>query len=100
MQGVPTQELYSRAYQSTPYLVFGHALGFLCLLQGGYWSARLSKDKPLLTAALAGGLLAAFSLLTNFLPYEFPIPLWSRIASVVESVPAFWFGALWWQRAA
>jgi hypothetical protein len=99
-QGVPTQELYSRAYQSTPYLLFAHTLGFLCLLPGGYWSARLSKDKPLLTASLAGCLLAAFTLSTNLIPYELPISLWSRIASVVESVPAFWLGALWWRRAA
>lgn len=99
-QGVPTQELYSRAYQSTPYLAFAHALGFLCLVPGGYWSARLSKSKPLLTAVLAGCLVAAFTLLTNLIPYELPIPLWSRIASVVSAVPAFWLGALWWQRAA
>ena len=99
-QGVPIQELYSRAYQSTPYLAFAHAFGFLCLVPGGYWSARLSITKPLLTAVLAGSLVTAFSLSTNLLPYELPIPLWSRIVSVVSSVPAFCLGALWWQRAA
>ena len=100
LQGVPTQDLYVKAYQSTSYLAFAHIVGFLCLIPGGYWSARLSPNKPLLAALLAGGIVAAFTATTNLIPYELPIPLWSRITSVVAAIPAFGLGAAWWRRAA
>jgi hypothetical protein len=100
LQGVPTQDLYVKAHQSTSYLAFAHVVGFLCLIPGGYWSARLSPHKPLLTALLAGGIVAAFTATANLIPYELPIPLWSRITSVVTAFPAFALGAAWRQRAA
>lgn len=99
-QGVPTQGLYARVYESMPYLVYAHALGFLCLVPGGYWSARFSSTSPVRSALLSGGLVAAFALLSNLMPYELPTPLWSRIVSAASPVPAFWLGALWWQGVA
>ena len=100
LQGVPTQDLYAKAYQSTTYLAFAHSIGFLCMLPGGYWSARLSPTKPLLPALLAGGIVAMLAAAANLMPYELPIPLWSRITSVIAAVPAFALGAAWWRRAA
>lgn len=99
-QGVPTQALYAQVCESTPYLVFAQSLGFLCLVPGGYWSARFCSTSPVRTALLSGCLVAAFALLSNLMPYELPTPLWSRIASAVLPVPAFCLGALWWQGTA
>jgi hypothetical protein len=98
-QGVPTQELYSRAYQSNPYLIFAHVVGLVCLVPGGYWTARLSGKAPFLNASLAGFLVSAFALTQNLVPYNLPIPFWSRIASAAIPIPAFLLGALCWRRA-
>ena len=97
-QGVPTQELYSRAYQSNSYLIFAHIVGLVCLLPGGFWTARLSRERPLFNALLAGLLISALALTQNLAPYNLPIPLWSRIASAVIPIPAFLLGAFWWRR--
>jgi len=98
-QGVPTQELYTRAYKSNSYLIFAHAVGLVCLLPGGYWTARLSRERPFLNALLAGILVSALALIQNLVPYNLPIPFWSRIASAVIPIPTFLLGALWWRRA-
>jgi hypothetical protein len=97
-QGVPTQELYSRAYQSNFYLIFAHVVGLGCLVPGGYWTARLSREGPFRNAWLAGLLISVFSLAQNLVPYNLPIPFWSRIVSVAIPIPAFLLGALWWRR--
>jgi len=99
-QGVPGKDAYARAYESTSYLVFAHFVGFLCLIPGGLWAAKLSASSHVRNAVSGGVLVAAFALLTNFLPYYLPIPLWSRIASVLLPVPAFVVGALLQRRAA
>jgi len=99
-QGVAPQELYVRAYQSTGYLLFAHAVAFLCCAPGGYWSARLGPARPYLNAALAGSIVSALALSANLMPYDLPIPLWSRIASVVIPLPAFLLGARWQRRGA
>jgi hypothetical protein len=100
LQRVPAQEIYAKAYQSTAYLVFAHVVGFMCLLPGGYWSARLSPSKPRLAALFAGCIVAVLSGAAFFMPFELTVPFWSRVTSVVAAVPAFAFGAAWWQRAA
>jgi hypothetical protein len=97
-QGVPAHELYVRAYQSTTYLVFAHFLGFLCSLPGGYWSARLDRTRNYGNALFAGSLVSGLALLQFCIPYELPIPYWSRVASIVLPLPAFFLGAVWWQR--
>jgi hypothetical protein len=98
-QGVPTQELYVRAYAATGYLAFAHLLGFLSLVPGGYWSVKLSPDDSSSAALVAGALVAVLSLLGNLIPYDTPVPYWSRIASVVLPIPAFMLGAWWRNRA-
>ncbi len=100
LSGVPANDAYSRAYESTPYLLFAHALGFACLVPGGSWAAKLSYHAPVRNALLAGLLVALFTLLSNFVPYYLPIPWWSRLASVAAPVPAFLLGALLQRRAA
>jgi hypothetical protein len=96
--GVPAQEIYSRAYQSTGYLIFAHLLGLICLVPGGYWTARFSTERQLGNAVFAGILLSLFSLLQTFVPYNTPIPLWSQLASVLIPVPAYLLGAYIWRR--
>ncbi|GAA5165542.1 hypothetical protein [Viridibacterium curvum] len=98
MQGVPAQETYMQAYQSVPYLLACHTLGFLCLIPGGYWCARLSRDRHLMNAALAGVLMLLFNLTANLYPYDLPIPFWSRVVSLAASIPPFLIGAALWQR--
>jgi hypothetical protein len=94
LQGVPTEALYAHAFASTYYLVFAHAVGFMCLVPGGYWSARLSPNSGIAAALWAAATLAALSALDLLAPYELPIPAWSRVASLLEPFPAFWLGAL------
>ncbi|MCR6480699.1 hypothetical protein NU688_31410 [Variovorax sp. ZS18.2.2] len=97
--GVPGNESYARAYESTSYLLFAHVVGFLCLLPGGLWAAKLSESSHIRNAVVAGALVAAFVLLGNLVPYSLPIPLWSRVASVVLPVPAFILGAMLQRRS-
>jgi hypothetical protein len=99
-QGVPSQELYSRAYQSTEYLILAQSVALLTIIPGGYWCARLSPKNHIANALIAGLLLSLFSFVQLLIPYDVPNPTWSRIASVVIPVPAFLFGALWWRKYA
>ena len=93
LQGVPTEELYAHAFASTYYLAFAHAVGFVCLLPGGYWSARLSPDSGTTDALWAGAIVAALASLDHLAPYELPTPTWSRLVSLLAPFPAFWLGA-------
>ncbi len=97
--GIPGNEAYVQAYESTAYLLFAHAVGFLCLLPGGAWTAKLSGRSCIRNAAIAGCLVAVVALLSNLVPYYVPIPFWSRLASVLLPVPAFVMGAMWQIRA-
>jgi hypothetical protein len=97
-QGVPAADTYARAYESTRYLVFAHAVGFLCGVPGGYWSARLSAARPLRSAVLSGALVVLFTFLQNLIPYYLPVPLWSRTVAVLVPLPAFVCGAWLWLR--
>lgn len=98
LQGVPTEQLYVHAYASTPYLVVAHAVGFVCMVPGGYWSARLSPNAGTATALWAAAAMAALATLDYVAPYEFPIPGWSRVVSLLGPFPAFWLGAVLWTR--
>jgi hypothetical protein len=98
LQGVPTEELYVRAYASTPYLVFAQAVAFVCLLPGGYWSARLSPSNGTAAALWAAFVMTALVALEYIAPYQLPIPAWSRVLSLLSPFPAFWLGAVIWHR--
>lgn len=98
--GIPGNEAYVRACESMAYLLFAHAVGFLSLLPGGAWTAKLSRRSHIRNAAIAGGLVAVVALLGCLVPYYFPIPFWSRVASVLLPVPAFVMGAIWQTREA
>ncbi|HEV6968675.1 hypothetical protein [Roseateles sp.] len=91
--GVPENESYARAYESTAYLAFAHALGFVCMLPGGLWAARFSERAHTRNAAIAGLLVALFALTANLVPYYLPVPLWSKVASTILPIPAFMLGA-------
>jgi hypothetical protein len=99
-QGVSGNDSYAKAYESNSYLLFAHAVSFLCLLPGGAWTAKLSEASRVRNAALAGLLVALVGVLGNLVPYDLPIPLWSRLATALLPVPAFVVGALWQTRAA
>jgi hypothetical protein len=94
MQGVPTEQLYAHAFASTYYLVFAHAVGSVCLVPGGYWSARLSPNAGTAAALWAAAIVAALAALDHLAPFELPIPAWSRVASLLAPFPAFWLGAV------
>lgn len=91
--GVPENESYARAYESTVYLAFAHVLGFACMLPGGLWAARFSERAHTRNAAIAGLLVALFALTANLVPYYLPVPFWSKVASAVLPIPAFILGA-------
>jgi hypothetical protein len=98
--GIPANDAYAKAHESTAYLLFAHSLGFACLVPGGVWTAKLSLDSHVRNALWAGVLVSLFAFLANFVPYYVPIPWWSRIASVALPVPAFLLGALLHRHAA
>ena len=100
LTGVPIQELYAREAQSVGFLAFAHVVGFACLVPGGVWSARISPATPSFTAVMAGLLVSIFAISQFLVPYETPVPMWSRVASVVLPIPAFLLGSLWQQRVA
>jgi hypothetical protein len=98
LSGVPSAQLYVRAYQSTGYLLFAHLAGAAACLPGGYWAARLSESRPVRNAIIAGCLVSLLALCAYVVPYELPGPFWSHAASVILPIPAFLLGALWRQR--
>lgn len=97
--GVPGNESYAEAHRHPAYLAFAHLVGFLCLMEGGRWVSRLSHQLHLRNAAMAGMAMVVITALGNLVPYDMPIPFWSRIASVALPIPAFVWGALLERRA-
>jgi hypothetical protein len=97
-QGVASKDIYLRVYQSDAYLLFAHAGGFLCLMYGGSWTARLTQGGAAMNAAIAGILVVAFSFMQLFVPYDVPIPMWSSVMSVVAPIPAYLLGSRLWSR--
>lgn len=93
LQGVPTGQLFVHVYASSAYLVFAHSVGFICMVTGGYWSARLDEEKGSSAALWAAAVLSALAILDHLAPYDLPIPAWSRVVSVLAPFPAFWLGA-------
>jgi len=94
-QGVPPEQTYARAYESTPYLIYAHTLGFVTTSVGGYWAARLSPNQALRVTVKAGLLASAFAFAQLSLPYDLPIPWWSQLASIAIPLPAFIAGMTW-----
>jgi hypothetical protein len=43
VQGVPSQELYARAYQTTWYVLAAYMVSAGCYAFGGYWTSRLAS---------------------------------------------------------
>lgn len=99
-QGVAPDQVYARAYESTPYLIYAHILGFVTTATGGYWTARLSSTNPLRRTLFAGILMSVFVVAQLAIPYDLPIPWWSQLASVLIPIPAFIAGMLWWKHRA
>lgn len=99
-QGIAPENVYAQAYQSTPYLIYAHILGFVTTAPGGYWTARLSSDGTLWQVIFAGSLMTIFAFVQLAIPYELPIPWWSQIASVVTPIPAFVAGMYLWKHRA
>lgn len=93
-QGVPTAQLYLKAYNSVGFLLFSHVVGFATTIVGGYWSARIGRDHTLIPATLAGLANVLFVGVQYLMPYDFPQPGWSRIVSLAAPLPAFLFGAM------
>jgi hypothetical protein len=99
-KGIPGNEAYTQAYKSVAYLLFAHTVGFVCMLPGGAWTAKLSVRCCKRNAAIAGSLVAVLTLLSNLIPYYVPIPFWSRLLSFLLPIPAFVAGAMWQTRTA
>jgi hypothetical protein len=95
---VPSHELYAQISQSSAYLAFGHGLAVLGCVPGGYWSARLGPEKPYFHSFVSGGIVALLTLTAYIVPYELPIPFWSRVVSVVTPFAGFLLGAQCWRR--
>jgi hypothetical protein len=99
-QGVPTDALYARAFQNTPYVVVTHVIGFVCCMPGGFWSARLSRRNPVRNAILAGIAITVFTAIQSIVPFPVPVPMWSQWATILIPLPAFFAGGFLWQRSA
>jgi len=92
-QGASVQELYYRVAQSPVLLAVSFTFGFVAYIVGGYWTARLSTDRPMRNALAAAGLLMLFGVFAYLLPYEIPIPMWARVVSLLLPIPAYAAGA-------
>ena len=92
--GVPADQAYTKAHESTGYLGFAHTVAFVCLVPGGIWTAKLSHEEALMRNALIAGLaISALTLLAYFMPYELPAPNWSRVVAVFTPILAYLVGA-------
>lgn len=91
--GVPADQAYVKAHESTGYLAFAHIVAFACLLPGGVWTAKLSQVAPVRNAFIAGLVVSALTLLAYFMPYDLPAPNWSRAVAVLCPIFAYLVGA-------
>lgn len=98
-QGVSPGNLYAKAYESTGYWIFQHVMTLLCLIPGGYWSAKLGPQSPYRHAFASGAVFTLFMVIHFFYPFEIPHPIWSRPLLLVTTIPAFLLGARWWRNA-
>ena len=96
--GTPLADLYRRIYGSVPYLAFAHTAGFLCMVLGGYWTARMAGDRSTSVALIAGAIFTAFTVVQYVTPYALPIPLWSQAVSVLAPIPGYLLGACLFRR--
>ncbi len=98
--GTPLARLYREVYANVPFVLASHVLASACMALGGYWAARIDatgRRRPALLCAVATIVLV---LLQDALPYDLPIPGWSRIASLVLPIPLYLAGAALWRRRA
>ena len=99
-QGATGMDLYLPLYQSTGYLLVAHVIGVFAMLTGGYWCARLSNDRRLFRAAMAGLIIVVQVILHLTSPHGQPYPFWTCVASLVMPIPVYVAGAMLWRRPA
>ncbi len=97
--GVSPESLYLKLCESTGYLVLEYVLSLLCLISGGYWSAKLGPQSPYRHALASGTVFTLLTVIHFFYPFEIPHPIWSRPLLLVTTIPAFLLGARWWRNA-
>lgn len=93
LTGTPIADLYRRAYDSMPFMVVEHTMGFACMATGGYWAARMSAGRSSSVALVAGAIFTVFTVVQYITPYSLPIPFWSQALSVLLPIPGYLVGA-------
>ena len=77
--------------------LFTLAYTLLCVVAGGYFSARLARRSAVLHA-LSLGLLQSALTIPAMLAFMDKSPLWGWIAGLVLVIPAAWIGGLIYSR--
>lgn len=97
-QGVAPQDLFRYTLQSQAYLATFHILGFLTIIPGGFWAARLGQSRQMSNAAFTGLLYSIYVILGSIAPFPIPIPRWSFLLSIVIPLVACITGGAIYQR--
>jgi hypothetical protein len=78
---------------NVPAWLFTFAYSFVCVVAGGYVTARLASRFPV-RHAVALGLLQSALTIPAMMAFPDKAPLWGWIASMVMVIPAAWLGGL------
>jgi hypothetical protein len=80
-----------------PAWLFTFAYTFLCVVAGGYVTARLAARHAVRHAVILG-LLQSVLTIPAMLVYADKAPLWGWIVSMILVIPAAWWGGLIYSR--
>jgi hypothetical protein len=78
---------------NTPVWIFTFAYTFLCVIAGGYVSARLAARSPVRHAVILGLLQSALTI-PAMIEFGDKARPWAWIVSMILVVPAAWLGGL------
>jgi len=82
---------------SVPALLFTFAYSSLCVVAGGYITARLASHHPVRHAVILGLLQSALTI-PAMLAFPGKAPLWGWILSMIIVIPAAWLGGCLYSR--
>jgi hypothetical protein len=83
---------------NVPARLFTMAYTFLCVMLGGYVTARLSNRFPERHALILGLVQSALVVPAMFAFWD-KSPLWGWIVTMIAVIPAAWFGGLLYARS-
>lgn len=96
--GTPVQDLYTVMYESPWINLLGLVVSFVSLMVSGAIVACLRQESPYQGAIALGAISMVFVIAQYLVPFDYPTPAWSKLASILSPIPGCPLGAWLWKR--